>query len=92
MKKRHGLESVAFHIVHHHKKFAIPITRRKRVRFRVHGTLKPDDERADDRLFVRLLAAEKASWQVAADKQGLKLSEWIRKHLNKVAEQQAAAR
>ncbi len=49
---------------------------------------KPDDERADDRLFVRLLAAEKASWQAAADKEGLKLSEWIRKHLNKIAERQ----
>lgn len=53
---------------------------------------KPDEERADDRLFVRLLAAEKAAWQAAADREGIGLSSWIREHLNKVAAKKSRAR
>ena len=46
---------------------------------------KSDDERADDRLEIRLTAAEKAVWQEAAERDEMKLSAWIKDRLNEVA-------
>ena len=46
---------------------------------------KTDDERADDRLEIRLTAAEKSVWQEAAERDTMKLSSWIKDRLNKAA-------
>ena len=50
---------------------------------------KTDEERADERLELRLVAADKLAWQEAADRAGLKLSAWIRDRLDKAAKREA---
>lgn len=46
---------------------------------------KPDEERADALVQLRLTDAEKAVWQEAADRDEIKLSAWIKDKLNKAA-------
>ena len=46
---------------------------------------KSDDERADALVQLRLTDAEKAVWQEAAERDGQKLSAWIKDRLNKAA-------
>lgn len=46
---------------------------------------KPDEERADSLVQIRLTAAEKAMWQEAAERDAVKLSAWIKDRLNKAA-------
>lgn len=46
---------------------------------------KPDEERADALVQLRLTAAEKAVWQEAAERDEMKLSAWIKDRLNKAA-------
>ena len=53
---------------------------------------KTDDERADDRLEIRLTAAEKSFWQEAADRDEKKLSAWIKDRLNKAASSKSKLR
>ena len=50
---------------------------------------KSDDERADDRLEIRLSAAEKSVWQEAADRDEMKLSAWVKDKLNIAAKKPA---
>lgn len=50
---------------------------------------KPDDERADERLGIRLMAGDKAAWQEAAERAKLPLSAWIRDRLDKAAKREA---
>jgi hypothetical protein len=49
---------------------------------------KPDEERADALVQLRLTASEKAVWQEAAERDEMKLSAWIKDRLNKAASSQ----
>ena len=51
---------------------------------------KPDAERADALVQLRLTAAEKAVWQEAAERDKMKLSAWIKDRLNIAASQSYA--
>jgi hypothetical protein len=50
---------------------------------------KADDERADERLEVRVTAAEKAEWEAAADRVEVKFAAWIRDRLNEAAKRES---
>ena len=50
---------------------------------------KPADEKAEERLELRIASADKAEWQEAADRAEVKLSAWIRDRLNKAAKREA---
>ena len=45
----------------------------------------PVDERAEERLELRIKSADKGAWQESASQAGLSLSAWIRDRLNKAA-------
>ena len=51
---------------------------------------KSDDERADERLGIRLMAGDKAAWQEAAGRAEMPLSAWIRDRLDKAAKREAS--
>lgn len=50
---------------------------------------KTEEERADERLELRVVTSDKVSWQDAADRAGMKLSAWIRDRLEKAAKWEA---
>lgn len=50
---------------------------------------KPADERAEERIELRLPPADKAAWQEAAERAEQPLSAWIRDRLNRAAKREA---
>ena len=50
---------------------------------------KTDEERALERIELRVVTADKVSWQEAADRAGMKLSAWIRDRLEKAAKRES---
>jgi hypothetical protein len=50
---------------------------------------KDPDEKAEERLEIRLLPASKSLWLAAAEKAGLRLSAWIRQRLDKAAKKES---
>lgn len=53
---------------------------------------KSDDERAGKLVQLRLTAGEKTAWQVAAERDEMKLSAWIKDRLNKAASSKSKLR
>ncbi len=49
---------------------------------------KTEEERAAERLEIRIATADKVSWQEAADRAGMKLSAWIKDRLEKAAKRE----
>lgn len=47
------------------------------------------DERAEERLELRVKSADKDAWQESASQSGMSLSAWIRDRLNKAAKRNA---
>jgi predicted HicB family RNase H-like nuclease len=50
---------------------------------------KPKSELAEERIELRLLPAEKAEWQTAAERAGQSLSAWIRERLTRAAKRES---
>lgn len=50
---------------------------------------KPQSERAEERIELRLLPADKAEWLKLAEIAGMTLSAWIRDRLDKAAKREA---
>lgn len=50
---------------------------------------KLESERAEERIELRMLPAEKAEWQTAAERAEKTLSAWIRERLNKAAKRES---
>jgi predicted HicB family RNase H-like nuclease len=50
---------------------------------------KAADEKAEERIELRIPTADKAEWQASAERAELKLSAWIRDRLNKAAKREA---
>lgn len=44
--------------------------------------LKSSQDKSEDFIHARCKSSDKAKWKLAADKEGLKLTEWIVKNLN----------
>ena len=51
---------------------------------------KPPDELAEERVELRLLPADKATWLKLAERAEMTLSAWIRDRLEKAAKREAA--
>lgn len=54
----------------------------ERKRGRPPGTTKPADERAESQLQIRVRREDKARWVKQAQREGMKLSEWVIAKLN----------